>query len=95
MQPNQSRSFRLLLEMANHRIFDHAPELLPVLSLGEDTVAERPGPQPAFLGFLHLEDDFAHRQSFPEVGTCFKIHFLSRLFLKNDGAVRELRNVTV
>ena len=58
MQPDYSGRV-LFPEVAEHRLSGHRFQVVPVLSLGEDAVAQRPGVIAALDGFGHLEDYFA------------------------------------
>ena len=51
------RSSIVVSEVAAHRVPDHFLQVVPVLALREDAVAERPGVVSAFGGFGHVEDN--------------------------------------
>ena len=48
------------IEMTADSILYHDAQVIPILALGEDGVAERTRPEAAFLRFLHLKNNLGH-----------------------------------
>ncbi len=75
LQPDDFGSFGFFLKVAKHRVFYHRSQIVPILPLREDAVAERTRPEAAFFGLANLENYFAHGGTFPENRLCCKSRF--------------------